>query len=205
MDVILAVDSSADVANWPNGTSLVATYERSLLPIANGTAFPAIPDTNTFVNLGLNSRPTFFGCDAANTSATTPLVVYIPNAPYVFNSNVSTFDLSFEPAVRNAIVQNGYAVATRGNGTIDPNWPLCVGCAILSRSFDRTRTPVPRVCRDCFQTYCWNGTTNTSTPTPYNPSFLLQAIDPETSGAHRRGFALTILATIILSSMIALA
>ena len=47
VDVIFAVDSSADTnktnpaqgsaLNWPDGASLVATYERSLSPIGNGT------------------------------------------------------------------------------------------------------------------------------------------------------------------------
>jgi lysophospholipase len=68
VDVIFAVDSSADTNfNWPDGASLQATYERSSnTTIENGTAFPAIPDTNTFINLGFNNRPTFFGCDASN-------------------------------------------------------------------------------------------------------------------------------------------
>jgi len=78
VDVIFAIDSSADTETlWPNGTSLVATYRRSLdsSGIANGTAFPSIPDQNTFVNLGLNARPTFFGCDASNISGPCPRVV----------------------------------------------------------------------------------------------------------------------------------
>ena len=42
VDVIFAIDSSADTTNrWPNGTSLVATYQRSVSSsgIANGTVF----------------------------------------------------------------------------------------------------------------------------------------------------------------------
>ena len=89
VDVIFAVDSSADTDNyWPNGTSLVATYQRSLNGaspdggnLANGTSFPAVPDENTFVNLGLNTRPTFFGCNSSNTSSPTPRIVYLPNPP----------------------------------------------------------------------------------------------------------------------------
>lgn len=116
VDVIFAVDSSADTLeengalNWPNGTALVATYERSLLPIANETSFPAIPDVNTFVNLGLNNRPVFFGCDVKNTTAPTPLVVYIPNTPYSYLSNVSTFQLDYTHQERGDIIQNGFNV-----------------------------------------------------------------------------------------------
>ncbi|MCJ1313776.1 Lysophospholipase 1 [Agyrium rufum] len=170
LDVIFAVDSSADtVSHWPNGTSLVATYERSLNDIANGTAFPFIPDVNTMVNLGLNARPTFFGCNASNYTTTTapgPLVVYIPNSPYVYTSNVSTFQLSYNISERDAIVQNGYYVATRGNSS---QWGMCVGCAILARSFERTGTPVPDVCGTCMRTYCWDGTLNATVPTEYEP------------------------------------
>ena len=181
VDVIFAVDSSADTETfWPNGTALVATYQRSLDPsgIANGTSFPAIPDVNTFVNLGLNRKPTFFGCNSANTSSITPLIVYIPNSPYTFQSNVSTFDLNQPIDVRNAIVGNGYNVATMGNATIDPNWPQCIGCAILSRSLERTGTPVPDVCSRCFQSYCWDGRTNSSVPpTTYSPEYFLKPVD----------------------------
>ncbi|KAI4731324.1 hypothetical protein E4T49_00844 [Aureobasidium sp. EXF-10728] len=183
VDVIFAIDSSADTtadnggANWPNGTSLVATYQRSFLPIANGTSFPSIPDQQTFVNLGLNNRPTFFGCDASNTTNMTPLIVYLPNAPYVYHSNVSTYDLQYNDTERNYIIENGYNVATLGNGTLDQQWPTCVGCAILSRSLGRTNTQVPEVCTQCFQRYCWDGTRNSTLNTTYEPAYKLAKND----------------------------
>ncbi|KAI4160407.1 MAG: hypothetical protein LQ342_005731 [Letrouitia transgressa] len=186
VDVIFAVDSSADTTTfWPNGTSLVASYERSLNAsgIANGTAFPAVPDQNTFVNLGLNSRPTFFGCDSANTSAAAPLLVYLPNAPYIFHSNVSTFTPSYDGAARAGFVRNGYEVATMGNGTADAQWPVCVACAVLSRSWERTGTSVPEACARCFGRYCWDGRTDGRTPAPYEPPFKGAGI--QTSGAGR--------------------
>ncbi|THX50880.1 hypothetical protein D6C86_00308 [Aureobasidium pullulans] len=179
VDVIFAIDSSADTtadnggANWPNGTALVATYARTFLDISNGTSFPAVPDQQTFVNLGLNNRPTFFGCDSSNTTHMTPLVVYLPNAPYVYHSNVSTYDLSYNDTERNYIIENGYNVATLGNGTLDSEWPTCVGCAILSRSLERTGTTVPDVCNQCFQRYCWDGTVNSTTNTTYEPPYKL--------------------------------
>ncbi|KAG9941790.1 lysophospholipase Plb2, partial [Aureobasidium melanogenum] len=179
VDVIFAIDSSADTtpdngaANWPNGTSLVATYERTLLPISNGTSFPYVPDQQTFVNLGLNYRPTFFGCNASNTTHMTPLIVYLPNAPYVYPSNVSTFDLQYNDTQRDYIIENGYDAVTQGNSTLDAQWPTCVGCAILSRSLDRTNTEVPEVCNQCFQRYCWDGTVDSTVNTTYEPAFKL--------------------------------
>ncbi|KAJ9481618.1 hypothetical protein VN97_g11849 [Penicillium thymicola] len=176
VDVIFAVDSSADTDYfWPNGTSLVATYERSLNSsgIANGTAFPAVPDQNTFINLGLSTRPSFFGCDSSNQTGPSPIIVYIPNAPYSYHSNISTFQLSTDDTERDNIILNGYEVATMGNSTVDGNWTSCVGCAILSRSFERTGTTLPDICNQCFDRYCWNGTVNSTRPASYDPNYYL--------------------------------
>ncbi len=210
VDVIFAVDSSADTPTfWPNGASIIATYERavnhSLGSIANGTSFPAVPDNNTFINLGLNNRPTFFGCKSSNTSTPTPLVVYLPNAPYVYQSNISTFTDTYNTTVRDAVLQNGYEVATMGNGTVDSTWPSCVGCAILSRSLERTKTKVPDVCVRCFQKFCWDGTINSTAPAPYEPPFKLAPVagGGKKSGATRNGqndpFSLVLAAVITVA------
>lgn len=186
VDVIFAIDSSADTYySWPNGSSLVWTYRRSLNnTIENGTAFPAIPDHNTFVNLGLNTHPTFFGCDASNMTGPSPLIVYIPNSPYIYHSNVSTFDPSYNNTERNAIIENGYDVATMGNGTLDKEWPTCMACAVLSRSFTKTGTPVPAACDTCFKRYCWDGKTDPKEPSGnYTPTYQLAEI--KVSGAGR--------------------
>lgn len=181
VDVIFAVDSSADTNyNWPNATALVATYERSLSDVANSTTFPSIPDQNTIVNLGLNTHPTFFGCNTSNfTQGSTipPLVVYLPNSPYVTFSNESTFTFSTNNTYRDAIILNGLNVASMGNGTVDETWPTCVGCAILSRSLERTGTEIPEVCTSCFNQFCWNGTVDSSAPKPYEPTPILEAVD----------------------------
>ncbi|KAB8228818.1 lysophospholipase family protein [Aspergillus alliaceus] len=176
VDVIFAVDSTANIHSWPSGKSLVRTYERNLnsTGVGNGTAFPAIPDPNTFVNLGLNKRPTFFGCDSKNLTGPAPLIVYLPNAPYTHLSNTSTFDLSYSYEDRDAMITNGYNVVTRGNGTEDTNWSSCVGCAILSRSAERTGTTLPQVCTQCFKTYCWDGTTNSTEPENYEPQVMIK-------------------------------
>ncbi|WYZ44069.1 hypothetical protein EsH8_VII_000505 [Colletotrichum jinshuiense] len=188
VDVIFAVDSSADTNyNWPNGTALRATYDRVAEPIANGTVFPPVPDANTFINLGLNRRPAFFGCDVSNFTLSAgqrapPLVVYIPNAPYVAHSNVSTFDPSYELSQRDAIIQNGYDSATQGNATLDAQWPACVACAVLSRSMARAREQAPAACTACFQRYCWNGTLDTR-DVDYNPEFRIGNIEAASPAA----------------------
>lgn len=49
LDVIIASDSSADTGTyWPNGTSLVSSYERYMSLQGNNTAFTYVPDVNTF-------------------------------------------------------------------------------------------------------------------------------------------------------------
>lgn len=183
VDVIFAVDTSADTnaslptnassTGWPDGVSIITTYERSLAEIGNNTAFPAVPDINTFFNLGLNNNITFFGCDAANISGQAPLVVYMPNAPYVYFSNTSTYKMDYNDTERNAMILNGYNLATQGNSSLDAEWPACVGCAILSRSFGRTNTDVPEVCTQCFSRYCWDGRVDSSPPGDYTPPYKL--------------------------------
>lgn len=178
VDVIFAIDSSADTEkNWPDGASLVATYERTVKhpDLSNGTVFPAVPDVNTFINNGYNYRPTFFGCDSKNLTGPAPLIVYLPNSPYTFFSNTSTYKMSYDNDERDSMIQNAYDSATMGNSTFDENWSTCVGCAILSRSLERTNTTVPEACTQCFQKYCWDGSTNTTAPGSYYPVLRLDS------------------------------
>lgn len=45
---------------------------------------------------------------------------------------------------------------------------------MLSRSFYKTGTNVPSACTTCFSRYCWNGTTNSTTPSGnYTPDYIL--------------------------------
>ncbi|CAI4036309.1 hypothetical protein SMKI_15G1480 [Saccharomyces mikatae IFO 1815] len=169
VDIIFAVDNSADMRlAWPDGSSLVHTYERQFVKQGQGMSFPYVPDTNTFVNLGLNKRPTFFGCDAnnlTNLQYIPPLVVYLPNAEYSFNSNQSAFKLSYSESQRRSMIQNGFEIATRNNFTDDPEFMGCVGCAIMRRKQQALNITLPLECETCFTNYCWNGTLDT-TPLP---------------------------------------
>jgi lysophospholipase len=213
VDVIFAIDSSADTAyNWPNGTALRATYERSLSSIGNGTLFPSIPDAETFVNLGLNKRPTFFGCDASNFTISKgqtvpPLVVYIPNAPYVAASNVSTFDPKYPTEQRDAIIMNGFEAATQGNGTLDSEWRACMGCAVLSRTLHRAGEPLPDACNKCFSRYCWNGTLNQQHVQDYEPTFIIGNVMPANSAEKLstvRTVVISLTSAVITSLVVAL-
>ncbi|QLL35061.1 hypothetical protein HG536_0H04370 [Torulaspora globosa] len=162
VDVIFALDNSADTdENWPDGASLVATYERQFGIQGLNMSFPYVPDVNTFVNLGLNKNPVFFGCDAHNLTDLTytpPLVVYIPNARHSYNSNTSTFKLSYSDDERLSIIKNGFEAATRGNLTEDSNFLGCVACAVMRRKQQSLNETLPDECSQCFTNYCWNGT-----------------------------------------------
>jgi lysophospholipase len=189
VDVVFAFDNSADTlnddgstSNWPNGTAMVATYKRSLdSKISNGTLFPDVPDVNTFVNLGLNLRPTFFGCDGANISASRPdsaippLIVYMPNSPWTWYSNVSTFTMSYSDEERDNMIQNGFSIASQGNATFDSNWPACIGCAIVYRQLERTGVAQSEQCKQCFNDYCWNGTIKSEDPPQFDPGLYIES------------------------------
>lgn len=205
VDVVFALDSSADTAYfWPNGTPMVVTYERSLNSsgIGQGIVFPHVPDTNTFINLGLNTRPTFFGCDSSNQTGPAPLIVYLPNYPYSAYSNVSTFQLSFDNTQRDDIILNGYNIATMANSTRDGNWSACVGCAILSRSFERTGTTLPDICTQCFSNYCWDGTLNSTQPGTYEPKMLLADSQGSQDSQNSQNSAAAVVPTV-LSALVA--
>lgn len=203
VDVIFAVDSSDDTPySWPNGTALVSTFERSQGAIANGTGFAYIPDQNTMINLGLNNRPTFFGCNSSNVThaGPVPLIVYIPNSPYVTFSNLSTFQLTTNDTQRDAMILNGYNMATMGNSTVESTWSVCVACAMLSRSFERTKTTIPAACSACFTKFCWNGTLSSSTPAVYAPTPILKQVKL-TSDSRSKGSLITtgLLSLIVVS------
>jgi len=146
---------------------------------------------------GLNKRATFFGCNASNMTTPGPFVVYIPNFPYSYYSNVSTFQLEYSNAERNSIIQNSYDVATMENGTVDAMWPICVGCAILSISLERTGVEVPGACQKCLKKYCWDGAINNKTPAPYQPTLVLQT-NKQNSRAHRVSSMTVIRTTFVL-------
>lgn len=181
VDVIFAYDNSADTdQTWPNGTSLVATFERQSLNQSNGTLFPYVPDQRTMRNLNLTAKPTFFGCDARNLSSllgttntsqfgddyvyNSPLIVYTANRPFTYWSNTSTFKMSYEEYEKRGMIKNGFEVASRLNRSLDKEWSACVGCAIIRREQERQGLNQSDQCAKCFEKYCWDGTLDDSEP-----------------------------------------
>ena len=171
VDVIFAFDNSADTdENWPNGASLVSTYERQFNSHSANVSFPYVPTIDTFLHNNLTAKPTFFGCYASNltslmeetnTTYVPPLVIYIANRPWSFNSNTSTFKLSYDDDEKLSMIKNGFEISTFNNLTIDDNFSTCIGCAILQRSKERMGEPLGDECKSCFDEYCWDGSTYT--------------------------------------------
>ncbi|RKL42815.1 Lysophospholipase [Fusarium oxysporum] len=210
VDIIFAIDSSADtVNNWPNGTALRATYDRADSRIGNGTLFPHIPSAETFINKRLNQRPTLFGCDANNFTLLDgqfppPLIFYIPNAPYTAHSNVSTFDMTYSIRERDNIIQNALNGATQGNSTIDKEWSVCVVCAIMSRSWWKANEDIPDACNTCFDRYCWDGKSNDTAVRDYEPEYIIgeSQSQKEEDNAARARFGPSSYATIATGAVL---
>ncbi|KAL9093527.1 MAG: hypothetical protein Q9165_003922 [Trypethelium subeluteriae] len=142
--VLFVNDNSADTSdNYPNGSELYNTYQ---IAKSDGlTRMPVIPPDTTFVSQGLNTRPTFFGCNTQNTLT----LIYLPNHNYTYDSGVSTAQLEYSKAETDALIANGVAVGSyNGNST----FAECVGCAILKK----TGGTLPSKCQSCFSSYCFN-------------------------------------------------
>lgn len=161
LDVLFAFDNNGP--EFPNGLSLISTYERQFLEEGKSTVCPYVPGESTFGFYNLTTRPTFFGCDAKNQTSLAkdgvipPIVVYLANRPFEFMSNVSTLKTTFDDHEKKGMVQNGYDIATRMNSTLDENWPTCVGCAMISRAQYREGVEPSDICKKCFAKYCWDG------------------------------------------------
>ncbi|GEQ66994.1 hypothetical protein JCM33374_g657 [Metschnikowia sp. JCM 33374] len=165
VDIVFAFDSSDDTKNdWPNGTALFETYKRMTMGQGRTMCLPQIPEPETFVGLGLNKKPVFFGCDSSdpkdsNMGETTghipPLIVYTANRKVSYDSNKSTFKLSYSDDEKRRMIRNGFEVASRNNGTEDRSWRTCVACAIIRREQERRGVEQTEQCKKCFQEYCW--------------------------------------------------
>ncbi|KAF4446753.1 hypothetical protein F53441_9687 [Fusarium austroafricanum] len=155
LDLIIVYEASSDAANyWVNGTNLINT---AITASEGNIPFPKIPDVNTFVAQNLSFQPTFFGC---NASEDTPLLLYLPNAPWTGYTNYSYQLSQFTNNQVDIAYENAFHVATYGNGSVDENWPACLACAAIKGSLRRLDIELPKQCEECFERHCWNGTTS---------------------------------------------
>lgn len=174
VDVVIAVDSTADKEGFPNGTSLRATFARyagdsvTFTAFGERSVFPKVPKNNIL-------SPMFLGCNIDDYpfrgNALTresdgfipPIIIYFPNRDISFRSNMSTFKLSYSELEVSLMLTNGAALVTLE--TYSPEFKQCIACAFIKREFDRmslaaTRRKeslnVPRICAKCFSKYCFS-------------------------------------------------
>ncbi|KIY53628.1 hypothetical protein FISHEDRAFT_32937 [Fistulina hepatica ATCC 64428] len=169
LDTIVAVETSADTEeNWPNGTSLFATLERTTtLLTSSHQQLPPIPSSaSDFISTGVNKRPTFFGCDPETDPPEYPLMIFLPNSP-PFNgddpsTNPSTFKLGYNAdEVRVFIDQvhnNTISGFTPYSNDADANWGGCLQCAAVDRARTKGTNNITRsdFCAKCFKQYCYD-------------------------------------------------
>lgn len=168
-DAIIAMDNSADTTySWPNGSALWTTYQRSLEFVKYNNVpliMPKVPTTNGFVNEGLNTRPTFFGCDEQDKT----IIIYIPNYPWSYGSNSSTYKLEYSDEEVTPQLESAMRAMTL-NGTVK-DFPKCLACALTDRAFGYDKNNRTQECQQCFNTWCWNGQANDDPP-PQNYTAL---------------------------------
>jgi len=71
------------------------------------------------------------------------------------------------------IFENSFNYMTQGNGTLDEEWPACLGCAAIDRSLEKVGMQRTEQCKSCFERYCWDGTTDEHTPGIIDPALKL--------------------------------
>ncbi|TIA88364.1 hypothetical protein E3P99_02658 [Wallemia hederae] len=175
VDFVLGFDASADTnSGWPNGTSMYATYNRTINDDTT-ISFANVPTPDQFVAQGLNTRPTFFGCNSSDVTnfdenRHTPIIAYVPAYPYVFNANQSTFKLEYSAEEYSGMIANGEA-STALNGLVsDGEWKRCLACALVDRARERNNVDRSPECQTCFNDWCWNGQQVDASNTPeYEP------------------------------------
>ncbi|KAF9264260.1 phospholipase B [Marasmius fiardii PR-910] len=193
LDVIVTVESSADdPQSWPNGSAQIITSKRlNTILKPSHQLFPPIPATpQEWIDTGIRSRPTFFGCDPDTNPPEYPFMIYLPNAP-PFNggdpvANTATFRLTYTlkhshlmfDQVHNNVI-SGFVPDTNN---ADPNFGKCLQCAAIDRARLKVQPQIPRsdFCQKCFQQYCFD---------PQHPPSLSQVpnrklvfVDPDPQG-----------------------
>ncbi|GAA5941342.1 hypothetical protein JCM3775_001545 [Rhodotorula graminis] len=170
LDAIFAVDGSADTSEtYANGTSLVATAQKVELHAHNYTRFPDIPhNQQEFVDQGLTTRPTFFGCNISDANmgnySNYPIIIYHPNSAGANPgaTNYSTFKLSYEDSETISFLDAANLYAKRGYPDPstptqpDEQWPLCLKCAVVDRARQRAGVARTDACQACLNRYCWS-------------------------------------------------
>ena len=72
------------------------------------------------------------------------------------------YQLAYSQEEATAVVLNGQRALTLNNTV--PTWPKCLACAMNDRAYTSDGSARSQECQECFDTWCWDGTDDTSTP-----------------------------------------
>ena len=176
---IMTWDDNTDALpyGWQNGTNLYNAYRQFK---GQEVPFPVVPNPSTFVANNYTIKPAFFGCEANLTTTgdlRAPLIAWFGSAPYSSYANYSFFQSNLSIARVEDIWENSFNLMTQGNGTLDEEWPECLGCAAIYRSLNKLNPPMKRTaqCEQCFARYCWDGVSveETEEPELVDPTLIL--------------------------------
>ncbi|KAG2146011.1 phospholipase B [Suillus bovinus] len=190
LDVVVVIDGSADDSNyWPNGTSLLTTFERiSSILSSSHQPMPPIPSTAAqFVSTGVNMRPTFFGCNLTQGQPAYPVIIYLPNAPPLDGSAPATntgdtqfsYTSKFTAVFINQAFSNTLGGFEPNTTSPDPYWGQCLQCAAI----DRAVTLRSDFCSQCFAQYCYDP--NNLPSKSELPSRQFAFVDPDPGGLQK--------------------
>ncbi|CAL1698537.1 unnamed protein product [Somion occarium] len=167
VDTIFAMDSQADnEISFTDGLSVIASQQRASL-FSSAYSFPRVPTSvETFKSEGLTKHATFFGCDTTTSDA--PVIIYSANgAPPLGQppvTNLSGIETVFPPDQARAIFDQSFDIATQGipitnvHGEVekDPEWPICLACAVTDRMRLKAKAERSGICATCMARYCWS-------------------------------------------------
>lgn len=145
---------------WNKGVDI---YDNYVLAKKAGLPFPEVPPPSTMLARNYTLKPVLFGCNTSLTTTgdeTSPIVLFMSNAPYSYYSNFSAFTFNMSYTEFDGIIDNSFNFLTQGNGTLPDtqNWAECVGCAAIDRSLSRAGMNRSDACEQCFAQWCWDGT-----------------------------------------------
>ncbi|KDQ57464.1 hypothetical protein JAAARDRAFT_130109 [Jaapia argillacea MUCL 33604] len=172
LDVIIAADASSDdpIHQWPNGTSVFYTAQRVSKSSSSvyHKGFPPIPaNQGEFVSMGLNLRPTFFGCSLDGSKPPSHvLIIYLPNSPPlngddpVTNTDIfkASYSLGHAHLFLDQVHSNAISGFTPNSTSSDQYFGKCLQCALIDSARFKTASIVPRsdICSKCFLQYCYD-------------------------------------------------
>lgn len=171
VELIIVADAVADTSEHkPDGASLTAFLTRqSYFPDGTASHPPLPKTTDTFIAQGLNTRPTFFGCNATpaklhgkkqRAGAAYPFMVYLPNYDPTGVTNqstaVTTYSRDLATSFLNAADQIGHNGILSATGEADAAWATCMACAVVERARGKAGVDRTADCGECFERYCWS-------------------------------------------------